>query len=76
MNAMVFMLAGYDTTSTALSFCFHVLATNLEEQAKIREEIDSYFSSQSNVIIIYFLVFKLIKTIIFVFFCLANTRYR
>ena len=68
MNAMVFMLAGYDTTSTALSFCFHVLATNLEEQAKVREEIDSYFSSQSNVIIIYFFTFKIIKNNQYSFF--------
>ena len=68
MNAMVFMLAGYDTTSTALSFCFHVLAKNLEEQAKVREEIDSYFSSQSNVIIIYFFTFKIIKNNQYSFF--------
>ena len=68
MNTMMFMLAGYDTTSTALSFCFHVLATNLEEQAKVREEIDSYFSSESNVIRICLFIFKIMKIIIFVFF--------
>ena len=38
------MLAGYETTSTALSYCSFVLATNQEEQQKVRDEIDQFFS--------------------------------
>ena len=38
------MLAGYETTSTALSYCSFVLATNQEEQQKVRDEIDQHFS--------------------------------
>jgi len=43
-NLVGFMLAGYETTSTALSYCSFVLATNQEEQQKVREEIDQYFA--------------------------------
>lgn len=43
-NLVTFMLAGYETTSTALSYCMFVLATNQEEQKKVREEIDANFS--------------------------------
>ncbi len=41
------MLAGYETTSTALSYCSFVLATNQDEQQKVREEIDQHFSDPS-----------------------------
>ena len=44
---MLFMLAGYDTTINALAYSFFIPATNLEEQARLREEIDSYFPKDS-----------------------------
>ena len=40
----MFMLAGYETTSTALSYSCFVLATNQAEQQKVRDEVDSYFA--------------------------------
>ena len=43
------MLAGYETTSTALSYSTFVLATIPEEQEKLRDEIDTYYSDESNV---------------------------
>ncbi|TGZ32237.1 Cytochrome P450 9e2 [Temnothorax longispinosus] len=39
-QAFVFFLAGFDTTSTAMSFMTHVLAVNPDIQSKLREEID------------------------------------
>jgi cytochrome P450 len=39
----MFMLAGYETTSTCLSYCMFVLARNLEEQQKLRDEVDAFF---------------------------------
>ncbi|XP_041367294.1 cytochrome P450 3A14-like [Gigantopelta aegis] len=39
-NAVIFMLAGYDTTSSALSFSSYSLATNPDIQDKVIEEID------------------------------------
>jgi cytochrome P450 len=39
------MLAGYDTTSNALSYSSYVLATHPEEQAKLQEEIDQKFGA-------------------------------
>ena len=49
MNLSMFMLAGYETTSTCLSYCFWVLANNQEEQIKIRNEIESHFPTDSQV---------------------------
>nr|UOU03263.1 cytochrome P450 3045C8 [Brachionus rubens] len=44
-NLVLFMLAGYETTSTTLSSCSHVLATHPEEQSKLHDEISSAFGS-------------------------------
>ncbi|CAF1084384.1 unnamed protein product [Adineta steineri] len=41
-NIYLFMIAGYETASTALSYVTHVLATHPEEQKKLQEHIDSY----------------------------------
>jgi len=38
-QALVFMLAGYETTSVLLSFFFFVMATEPEIQDKLYEEI-------------------------------------
>ena len=39
----MFMLAGYESTSYALSYCFYVLATKPEEQQKLVEEIEMFY---------------------------------
>ena len=41
------MIAGYETTSTALSYLIYVLATHPDEQLKLRQHIDEHFSSDS-----------------------------
>ncbi|XP_061195803.1 cytochrome P450 3A2-like [Saccostrea echinata] len=40
-NSIAFMIAGYDTTASALTFTAYCLATNPECQDKLLEEIDS-----------------------------------
>ena len=44
-NLLLFMLAGYETTSTALSYSSHVLATHPSEQEKLYAEITSTFGT-------------------------------
>ena len=38
-----FMLAGYETTSTALTFATYLLAANPEAQERLANEIHEYF---------------------------------
>ena len=40
---MLFLLAGYETTSTALGFTAYMLALHPDAQAKLHEEIDEHF---------------------------------
>ena len=44
MNLLLFMLAGYDTTSNALSYMTYLLATHPDEQEKTRDEVDRVFN--------------------------------
>ncbi|XP_077299454.1 cytochrome P450 9e2-like [Arctopsyche grandis] len=46
-QALIFIFAGFDTTSTALSFLLHELAMNPEFQKKIHEEIDELMKNNS-----------------------------
>jgi thromboxane-A synthase len=41
------VIAGYETTSTALGYIAYVLATHPEEQQKLQEHIDIYFNPES-----------------------------
>ena len=41
------MIAGYETTSTALSYVTYVLATHPEEQQKLQDHIDLYFKPET-----------------------------
>ena len=50
MNMILFMLAGYETTSTTLSYCTYVLAKHPEEQQKLYDEISSVFNIENNAI--------------------------
>jgi cytochrome P450 len=47
-NSILFMLAGYDTTASTLTFMSHCLATNPESQEKLIDEIDSNLGKVGN----------------------------
>ena len=47
-TAMIFMIAGYDTTATTLSFASYVLSKHPVEQQKLQEEIDQAFSESND----------------------------
>jgi thromboxane-A synthase len=46
-NIYLFMIAGYETASTALAYITHVLATNPEEQRKLQDHIDAFISADT-----------------------------
>ncbi|CAF3507050.1 unnamed protein product [Rotaria sp. Silwood1] len=46
-NIYLFMIAGYETASTALAYVTHILATHLEEQKKLQNHIDSFLNVDS-----------------------------
>ncbi|CAF2209277.1 unnamed protein product [Rotaria magnacalcarata] len=46
-NVLLFMVAGYETTSTALAYAAYVLATHPKEQRQLQEHIDNYFDSET-----------------------------
>jgi cytochrome P450 len=41
------VVAGYETTSTALSYATYILATHAEEQRKLQEHIDAHFDPET-----------------------------
>ncbi len=45
---MVFLLAGYETTSTALAFAAYELATHPDIQLKVQQEIDEKYHPVKN----------------------------
>nr|UOU03269.1 cytochrome P450 3045C5-2 [Brachionus rubens] len=47
-NLMLFMFAGYETTSNTLGYCFHVLAKYQDEQKRLYDEIRSVFDSEAD----------------------------
>ncbi|CAM1302716.1 CYP3A4 (predicted) [Pycnogonum litorale] len=46
-NAFVFLLAGYETTSTALGFTVHLLVNHPEIQEKVQEEINDVIGTDN-----------------------------
>ena len=40
-NLFVFLIAGFDTTYTAMNNCFHTLTAHTDEMKKLQDEIDS-----------------------------------
>jgi cytochrome P450 len=46
-NLYLFMIAGYETASTALGYVTHVLATHADEQRKLQQHIDSYVHQET-----------------------------
>lgn len=45
-NCFAFLLAGYETTSTALGFSAWLLAKNIDKQVLLQQEIDEHLSVQ------------------------------
>lgn len=46
-QSIIFIFAGYETTSTSLSFLSYILATHPDVQQKLQEEIDTTFPNKA-----------------------------
>ena len=44
----MFLLAGYETTSTTLAYIFYEMSVNPEAQRKLQEEIDEHFPEDAD----------------------------
>lgn len=57
-----FLLAGFETTSTALGYCFHILAHHPDELSELQSELDEAYGDGrlkvSSWIITSFILFK------------------
>ena len=47
-QAIIFFIAGFETSSSLMSFICHELAANLDVQEKLHLEIDKYFDKKNN----------------------------
>jgi hypothetical protein len=47
-NLVGFLLAGFETTSTALNYCFYILSTHPDEMQKLQHEIDLYYNDSTD----------------------------
>ncbi len=48
-NLTLFLLAGYETTSSSLTYAMYVLANHPDEQQILIDEIDSFYSNSADV---------------------------
>lgn len=48
-NLVIFLLAGFETTSSSLAYSIYMLAKHSDEMKKIQDEIDLNLSSKKNV---------------------------
>ena len=46
---IAFLFAGFGTSSSALEFCFHVLAWHPDQMAILQNEIDEIISTKQNI---------------------------
>lgn len=46
-QSVIFLIAGYETSSTTLGFACYSLATNADIQEKLQKEIDSVWDDES-----------------------------
>lgn len=46
-QSVIFLIAGYETSSTTLGFVCYSLATNADIQEKLQKEIDSVWDDES-----------------------------
>lgn len=47
-QCLLFLLSGYETTSTTLAYVFYEMATNQDVQKKLQDEIDKYFPADED----------------------------
>jgi cytochrome P450 len=46
-QALIFLLAGHETTSTALTFTYHLLGRHTDEQERVRAEVDAVLDGRA-----------------------------